>query len=775
MTAEGTFLDAVVQALTEAGAYNQQDVAPAVVVLWTDKERQWEALLPNLRERLPVFTLERYDPEQARGPAYWLRCIVARTIPHPSLTLDRIPILYLPGYSRQDVRAREDCPRPLQPLAELQYRGVLWTQKNARDWTISAFLQSRDGGLAIEVGPDAGTREALRRALLKLAAEPIEELRRAAPIRAPFLDGLNHPDDVKTVLRWLNDPNAFRQQASPEGWESFVTLCQARFGFHPALDGPITAARLLGEQRGKWGNVWRRFGEAPAIYSALPEKLRQARETLLVPRVDSMEAWPQENDAAESSLRQALLDLAGTYPQAARDAIVQLEREHRPRREWVWAALGRARLAQALEHLATLATETARPLGGSSVKEIVLAYAGSGWRADLAVLDALGAVETSEDAAAVCAAIRSVYRPWLEDGAMAFQKAVATADAANGYVATTPVAPSAGTCVLLVDGLRFDVAQRLKARLESRGLECRASAGLGPLPGITATAKPAVSPAAAAFTGNGGDGFEPVVVTSRAKSSADVLRRELKEINIQILRADELGDPVGQAWTETGSIDATGHDHGWRLAQYLPGELRLLERRVMMLLEHGWQRVIVVTDHGWLLLPGGLPKVDLPEHLAETRKGRCARLKQGAATGRQTVPWHWDPDVRIAVPSGICCFEAGKDYDHGGLSPQECVVPILTVTAARKTEPLVTVESVTWRRLRCSITIRGVRPGLTVDLRTKVGDPTTTLVTRSKELPADGTATLLIEDEVREGEGAVVVVLGSDGGVLAQVATVVGS
>ena len=45
------------------------------------------------------------------------------------------------------------------------------------------------------------------------------------------------------------------------------------------------------------------------------------------------------------------------------------------------------------------------------------------------------------------------------------------------------------------------------------------------------------------------------------------------------------------------------------------------------------------------------------------------------------MPWFWDPDVRIALAPGVTCFEANKDYEHGGVSPQECIVPRLTVTA----------------------------------------------------------------------------------------------
>ena len=45
----------------------------------------------------------------------------------------------------------------------------------------------------------------------------------------------------------------------------------------------------------------------------------------------------------------------------------------------------------------------------------------------------------------------------------------------------------------------------------------------------------------------------------------------------------------------------------------------------------------MITDHGWLLMPGDLPKVELPEHLTEIRKGRCARLKEGSQTDQQVV------------------------------------------------------------------------------------------------------------------------------------------
>ena len=765
-----TFFGALVDEIEIASSYNRQDQVPPAADLWTDEARQWEDLLPLLKNRLPLFVLGKYAPDKRTGPAYWLRCIIARAITHPGLQAEKVPVLYLPGYSRQDMRALETCPAELQPLAELQYRGVLWSQKNGRDWTVSAFLQSKDGGLAIPVEGDHGTREALQRSLLKLAEEPIEAIHRAAPLRAFFLDGLIHPDNVKNVLRWLNDPKGFQDECSDQEWEAFVALCESHYDFQPDKDGPVTAAEKLGQQNGNWDLVWRRFAEAPASYGAIPDRLREAKPQMTLPLLDRSESWPQNNESAEIALRDALLSLSNLDSDAARRRILELEQSHVERRSWVWASLGSAPLAQAIEHLATMAKVAERMTWGTSVSEIVHSYANTGWVADLAVLDALASVERLDDFQALRLAVRTVYRPWLERIVEVFQDAVADSEV-DGYEAASPPEVAAGTCLLFVDGLRFDLAQRLGTVLEQKGIEVDVEPRLTALPSVTATAKPAISPVASKLVG--GEGFDTVVKANGSKVTAQLLRRVVGDAGFQVLGAEELGDIAGRAWSESGSIDAYGHEHGWRVAHHAAAELRGLADRIAGLLEHGWQNVVVVTDHGWLLMPGGLPKVELPEYLTETRKGRCARLKGGSQTDQQVVTWHWNRTVRIAVAPGIHCYEAGKEYEHGGLSPQECVVPVLTATG-QSSHATASISEVRWRRLRCSVTIEGSAPGARVDIRTKGGDSSTTLAAGGKEIGAEGEVSLLVEDADREDEAALVVVIGSDSAVLTQKSTIVG-
>jgi hypothetical protein len=71
-----TLLDAFIQSLSRASADNRDDQVAPAVILWPDKERPWEPVLPVLRVRLPHWlTLGPYAANCKTGPAIWLRCM----------------------------------------------------------------------------------------------------------------------------------------------------------------------------------------------------------------------------------------------------------------------------------------------------------------------------------------------------------------------------------------------------------------------------------------------------------------------------------------------------------------------------------------------------------------------------------------------------------------------------------------------------------------------------------------------------------------------------
>jgi hypothetical protein len=277
MTTDPTLLDALAASLQAAAkAYNPNDAAAPVAVLWPDKERQWEPLLPELRDRLPLLTLGPYDPEAYRGPAYWIRCVVDRALPDERLVEGAVPIVYLPGVSRPDLRGVESCPEAIQPLAELQYRGVIWSHKNGKDWTVSAFLHSTDGGLGLPLDGGAQTREALRMALRPLAVTPVSQLRAVTVIDEAYLLWILNPDAVSQLLHWLNDPVVQQAAMTGEHWSGFRQHCRKQFGFDPEKDGPLTAANKLGERKGAWQAIWQRYAEAATSYPGVTAQLRKA-------------------------------------------------------------------------------------------------------------------------------------------------------------------------------------------------------------------------------------------------------------------------------------------------------------------------------------------------------------------------------------------------------------------------------------------------------------------------------------------------------------------
>ena len=767
-----TVQDALVGLLQQASRHNRNDMIAPAAVLWTDKAGVWAPVIAALRTSLPILTLGAYLPEKFTGPAIWLRCVVDKTLPEVTLP-EGVPILYLPGVSRTDLRATPSCPQHLRPLAELQYRGVFFTQASSRDWTPAALLaQSK-----VKVAEDKDTKAALQRGLPRLLSEPLSVLRPRSPLAADDLNALLMPDPVQQLLIWLNDSEETQKSLEALGdgsWASFVEVAKGRYGFDPASDGDLSAARLLGDPQGSrtaaWKLVWARFAESPSRYPKLPDLLRRAKppQTGLF---NVSPTWPQDNEDEEGRLRAALLGLQDNPQAEVLQGVLKLEADHGQRRDWVWAELGQAPLACTLSPLIRLAQTTQTPLGAGTPAEIAQRYVGGGWQTDGLALEVIAAGHRTADTEALHAALRALYRPWLEASARTFQDAVQRSGLPRPTSPSTPqAATAAARCWVFSDGLRFDVAQLLVAALQGEGLEATLAWQFSALPGVTSTAKPAVSPVATAFSA--GPDFSASYRGS--KVTIDVLRRALKDAGLVVLQGSDVGDGVGTAWTEFGNFDSLGHSLGWRLSQQVTQEVRRLAERIQSLLGAGWAEIKLVTDHGWLLLPGGLDKLELPQLLAEPRKGRCARLKPGVSTDQPTVPWHFDPDVSVAVAPGLGVYVSGQDYEHGGLSVQECVLPVLTVRGSVQAAPVDLTVTAKWTGLRCRVEVENAPEGAAVDLRTRAADPATSVAAAAKTLTAQGQASLVVPDDTREGDAAHLVVTSPTGQVLSQLVTTVG-
>jgi hypothetical protein len=100
----------------------------------------------------------------------------------------------------------------------------------------------------------------------------------------------------------------------------------------------------------------------------------------------------------------------------------------------------------------------------------------------------------------------------------------------------------------------------------------------------------------------------------------------------------------------------------------------------------------------------------------------------------------------------------------------------LTVTRRVSSQVAASVEFTdgVWKGLRCTVAVDGNFSGLSLDIRSQAGDPSSSVVVGIKPLKDNGTASVVVEDEDMEGHEATVVLIDENGSLVAQIATVIG-
>ena len=218
-----TILDKLAEAVRKVADFNSASQVAPSCILWPDGDRQFESALPLLLKALPeLLVLGSYDTANRAGPAIWLRCAIASRADEYD-PQGRTPVIYLPGVSRSGLRAVEGLPEPLRPLAYLAFRGAVFQQRNGKDWTAMAFLVSKDaGGLGLDIAGDDATRSSLLSALPKILETDVGQLS-SHHIESLELDTVvSGGDQVKNLLQWLDQGDAWRKKQGEDKWNAFV-------------------------------------------------------------------------------------------------------------------------------------------------------------------------------------------------------------------------------------------------------------------------------------------------------------------------------------------------------------------------------------------------------------------------------------------------------------------------------------------------------------------------------------------------------------------------
>ena len=287
-------------------------------------------------------------------------------------------------------------------------------------------------------------------------------------------------------------------------------------------------------------------------------------------------------------------------------------------------------------------------------------------------------------------------------------------------VGTTPGHAAGPTAYVLVDALRFELGAALAERLGgARQAAPPCLAALAAVPTITPVGMANLLPDAQdglSLTLDG-DALVPVVagtpvrdatervgllrrevgalldlrLTELMNRSDERLRTELADVDLVVVRSTDIDDAgeSGRAGTAWRNVD---------------GILDDLANQILRLGRLGVGRVVVTADHGFIVLSDSLAS----GHVLE-RPGGTGELHRRCWVGRGGVTPPGACRLALAalgvgggldlvVPKGLAVFPlpGTRQFFHGGLSPQELVVPVismdLTPPEAAVVEPAVAIS-----------------------------------------------------------------------------------
>lgn len=756
-----TPLDELVVALRDAASYNASAEAAPEAVVWCDPNNDFLSLMPALRDHLPeLLTYGNHDLGTRTGPAVWLRAATVGAIEGVMWPEGATPIIYFPGVAREILKGAEDCPPLLQPLVWFTVAGSLFGHVNGKDWTLRAFLVSERGALRFRINDDTATRAALAAAAPRFFARTIDDLK-AKTWDADQFNALLAPDLDADMLDWID--GKLNEAADPVRFQAFANLSTKQLEFDPRKLGITDAVRRLTKRNGRWRQIWTRF-EGATGYEGVVAALTLQEPASLFDHGENPDAYPRLNTKGETKLRQDLLALADLSAEAAKAQILALDDEHCWRRKTIWARRGEAPLVNALVHLVAVAAAKALPPHDG--KALAQAYVDHGSKIDWAAMQALAAAPRQTDRDAVTVAIRAIYLPWLDAGAVALQDLL---KAGKLKLASPPTAAPDATTILFVDGFRMDLARELERRLAGQGLNVALSWSWSGFPTVTATCKPMVTPVAHLLSGPPQTSDALPLAPDGKAASKSVLYKLMKNEGWE---TDSALLPDQKLWSETADFDEEGHALGAKLAERLDAGIRDTADAVMQLVRLG-RKVRIVTDHGWLLMPGGLPVAALDVGLIEAngKRTRCAMVKSRAETSYLQLPWTWNDQVYVAAATGARSFYAAYEYAHGGISPQECILPVMDISGTASSSD-VSITEARWEGLRLRIAVVG-GADLRADVRLGLETAGISLAKGGRVLDEHGKTSVLLSDE-HEGEAASIVILDDHDRVIAHRTTRVG-
>lgn len=461
--------------------------------------------------------------------------------------------------------------------------------------------------------------------------------------------------------------------------------------------------------------TWRQTSTWQNVYQAVAERVQ--REYRLAERLNVDEALlaTETFPIVDQLLLREAEQLAGPGGFRFGENRAALRRLADKRRNLFWARNGRAPFWELLSIATSLqehCEEAARHVGDiRQLDQLITSYAAAQgwWRLDSAVLKMASlAVNLSgpQREQFVAPAIRT-YREWLD---LLTRKMGQLVEEEGWAPDPTPLHASTGargqpTAFFLVDALRMDLGWHLKERIEqAREFTVDLRPRRAPLPTITEVGMASVLPVSASVSVQVEAGKLRVLLGDQAVTSSQDRKKYLEQALgrstrvVSLTEAEHLSEiPAGARLVTVlwDGVDRFGAPSGHLSPDTFFSLVDRVYRAILRMRDLGCTRIVVTADHGFLFLPAGAEQFSRTappggENAVTGHRFIIGEFSRAEGTHEFNGAQVGSPGVhRIAVPAGLAVFALPGEtptFTHGGLSPQEAIVPLLIVepTDARR-------------------------------------------------------------------------------------------
>ena len=764
----------ILPALVEQLQQRFQHEKRAQVCLWFDEKAEFLRLLPALQDHLqamqpPPFQVLEYDAGRRQGQI-WIKHRIHRTLealPAEERRRQRF-VVWLPVAEDRLEHGRPDGEPALDLLAEYRIAGVTWRVDGRRP-TLFRFLKQAAVALPGAPGDQRRLYEGGRDSLLakyaaRFADRPAEFWR---PVLSPEQAQSQLIGDVdQTILDLALAPETTWQGLDEKGLvPEFLALVRERYGFEGPRDRPaawvtaLVAVLALTETFLGYGER----ADFPLAKRLPPVALRPHHRQLLqrwlrdsesrtawdrwirdVEAMVDLTDWAQDKPGScfgfphlvRMRWRQVAEAFAAAAPKASttaaffaeHGALIVREAEYSkasPSPAGSWVLLGRLQ-----KFVAACERATQRAGQADTVDALARVFVDEAAAVDATHIDVRRHAEQQNQPAVIAVADRAYatytntlnsrfFERYAGSGNADIPKLPYVTEHLEARLWTTP----GRRAVLIVDALRYDCAHLVRQGLQN--LDVQLEPLRAALPTVTPVGMTALLPLSAtevSFVVKGNslhprlDGKDAAARSTRIAFLQDFGAdcRPIDDLEARANPPDALGDLLVVFGHE--EVDHLGHGSADALVRHVHLEIERIARLVRKLHGWGYPEVHVITDHGFILLDEDRLPEEVPcdRDWCRVRKARFALVPAEADLPLASLPFDWDPKLRVALPPGLAFFQAERAFSHGGAALQELVIPHLVsrnqVAAAKKIGVEVVLPAFELLRAAVKVTLRPALP-----------------------------------------------------------------